>query len=1025
MIDAMVGRTVSPEFIGRTEQLFRAEAILDAAGAAPTHLLIAGEAGVGKTRFTRELERLAVARGVRVLRGGCVSIGGMGLPYAPFAAALRDRLRDIDPALRAAISDREAAALGHLVPGLATDDPAVGDGPTGVEASASRAQLFEALLAVLRQLSGEVPLLLIVEDVHWADPATRDALTFLVPNLAADRVHLALTFRSDELDRRDPIQPWLAELGRNSSFERIDLERFSRDETADLVATIVGESPGPAELDRLQERSDGNAFFVEELLLAGGGGISVAGLPPTVRATLIARIEAAPEVAHRVLRVAAVAGRRVDHELLAATAGLAEADLTVGLRAAIDRQLLVQEGDRNPGYAFRHALVQEVVYDDLLPSERRSLHRAYAEALATRTQSGAANAAVHWAELAHHWGAARDDVRAAAASIRAGESAAATFAFVAAQRHFETALELWDSVPDPSTTLGLGRIDLLVHAAGAAEVGGNYHRMADLIREAIAMVDSAADPVRSALLHESLGRALWLDGDTDASLANYGEAVRLMPDDRPTPERARVLAGMGQILMLVDRALASIASCEEAATVARAVGERRIESHALNSMGVSLAMLGRCGEGVAALEAALAIGLELRSADDVARSYVNLTDAMRLCALDRAAHEVVASGIAAIDEMGMLRSYGPIIRQGGALNAFGTGDWQLAERLAGEARRIDRPGRNFEIYGLTYTVGLAVARADPDVADRLERFTELMADRREIEGQYAGQYALAAAEHALWNGRPADAIVAVDIGLRWLEPKAFHHYTCLIHAVAARAEADVAENARAGRRPDGAVADAIARIDAHIAAIDAALVAHAPEPGGRAELECARRAAIAERARAAGSSDPTLWRAAADAWDERGRPYEAAQARWREAEAWLARGDRAAARGLLVDAWQWATAHGARPFLTEIEGLARRSRIELAAADSSQAGSAMIASQPAEAVPPDGFGLTRREREVLGLVVEGQTNRQIADRLFITENTAGVHVSNILGKLGAASRTEAAAIAHRLGLVASPGGSVG
>jgi DNA-binding CsgD family transcriptional regulator len=195
-------------------------------------------------------------------------------------------------------------------------------------------------------------------------------------------------------------------------------------------------------------------------------------------------------------------------------------------------------------------------------------------------------------------------------------------------------------------------------------------------------------------------------------------------------------------------------------------------------------------------------------------------------------------------------------------------------------------------------------------------------------------------------------------------------------------------------------------------------------PRASPELVGALRSAQAERSRAAGTPEPGAWRAAIDAWEARDRPYEAAYARWRGAEAQLAAGDRTAARDLLADAWRWASGQGAAPLLAEIETLARRARLDLSAlspADETAAASpaASNAGSPSDRAA-DEFGLTRREREVLALVAEGWTNRQVADHLFISENTAGVHVSNILGKLGASGRTEAAAIAHRLGLAAEP-----
>src|SRR6185295_4098989 len=276
----VAGRSVSPIFIGRSDQVRLAEGVLDRVADDPAHLLVSGEAGVGKTRFTRELTRLADERGFRVLRGGCVAIGGVGLPYAPIATALRDAIGDDDHEMLEALGPRALAALTTLVPGLTStisaDAAAPLDGvrrrPTDdlpVNTVGSQSGLFDALLRVLQGMAASAPVLLVVEALHWADPATRLALTYLVPNLATDRVIVCLTYRTDELDRRHPLLPWLGELGRTGRFERIDLERFGRDDTARMVAAILGEEPDQARLARLHDRTDGNAFFIEELLMAG------------------------------------------------------------------------------------------------------------------------------------------------------------------------------------------------------------------------------------------------------------------------------------------------------------------------------------------------------------------------------------------------------------------------------------------------------------------------------------------------------------------------------------------------------------------------------------------------------------------------------------------------------------------------------------------------------------------------------------------------------------------------------------
>jgi len=236
-------------------------------------------------------------------------------------------------------------------------------------------------------------------------------------------------------------------------------------------------------------------------------------------------------------------------------------------------------------------------------------------------------------------------------------------------------------------------------------------------------------------------------------------------------------------------------------------------------------------------------------------------------------------------------------------------------------------------------------------------------------------------------------------------------------AMGARADADLVERSRAARDPDIETDAVVERIDSRIAAIATFADRVGVETGARLDVLASLRAAEAERSRATGAPDPARWETAIELWEARERPYDAAYARWRLAEAHLGRGERAAARDALAAAAAWARDHGAEPLLSEIESLSRRARLHLAPGEPAT-------PDPIEPPPAgDRLGLTRRELEVLELVAAGLTNRQIADRLFISENTVGVHVGNILGKLDASSRTEAAGIAHRLGLVAEPAGS--
>ncbi len=1011
MIADMVGRLVSPVIIGRDPELEAAQHALDSALAgAPTHLLVAGEAGVGKSRFVAEIARLAGERGARVLRGECASVGDGGLPYAPIVEALRELANALAPEELAEVVGPSGPDLVRLVPSLAPSPIAV-----PVQQEWLQARLLEALLGLLHRLAARTPVVLVVEDLHWADAATRETVSFLVRNVRTDRMLLVLTFRSDELHRRHPLLPWLAEVERSGRIERIDLARLDRDEISDLVAAILGVQPDRTVADRIYRRSDGNPFFAEELLAAGIDGTASRGMSDTLRDVLLGRLAAAPEPAQAVLGPAAVAGRHVDHELLVRIVAMPEAELLDGLRAAVGSQILVTETGPTgeDGYAFRHALLQEAAYEELLPGERRRLHRACAEAIASRVLGDGAEAAAQWAQLAYHWSLARDDERSFEASMRAAEAAERSFAFEAGLQHYEHALELWSGVADADRLAGADRADVLSRAADAADLAGAQNRHVALRREAILALDAGANPVRAAVLRERLGHGLWTHGDSAAALAAYEDAMAMMPEEPPTAERARVLAGYGQILMLLDRWRESRAVCEQAIEIARRVGNREAEGHALNTQGLDLSAFGHCDEARAALEQARAIALEVGNIDDLGRAYVNLTDALFFCGDADQAAAVVAEGVRVADRFGITSSYGAFLRHNGIQINYELGRWQTATRLALESFEIAAAGAHADRYGLARWVPLMVAQGDFELAaTQLDRLGELIEDAP-VETQFSGNYHAARAELALWQGRPLDGIDEVERGLARLGEADWPWYLFRLHRLGAWATADAALAAR-DRRDAAAEQDVLRRADALRADRDRRIAERLEQQSGNQAGVTGAEAATAdaEDTRLRGTSDAGAWHEARDRWTDLQRPYVGAYAGWREAEALLEAGDRAAAAPVLRDALDSAMRLGAKPLAAALQSLARRARIEPEPIT-------LPAVSPRAADP---FGLTRREREVLALVAMGRTNRQIAEELFISENTAGVHVSNILGKLGVSGRTEAAAIAVRLGLTEGPVG---
>src|SRR5215213_7567620 len=436
----MTTRMTSARFVGRAGQLAELEAALrDAAEGRPSLALVGGESGVGKSRLADELKRLARESGARVLAGDCVELGEDELPYAPLLSALRPLVRDEDPALDQ-LAPSYRAAIDAIMPGL-------GSGHSAGDATQSR--VFEALLALLESLGADAPVVLIVEDLHWADSSTRSFIGFLARTICDERLLVLGTYRSDELHRRHPLRPLLAELASDAYARLVELPRFTPEELAEQLEGILADPPGPELVKRVYARSEGNALYAEEILAAGLDGRG--SLPPTLRDALMLRVERLSPRAQELLRWLACQPA-ADHALVAAVAGLEPDELRDALREAVASHIVVTVGDES--YGFRHALLREVVYDDLLPGERTEMHAVLARALEERIEGGEGGAHVR-AQAAHHWTAAGDQPHALAAAVRAALAEVRVNAFGEAQALFERALALWERVPEPEQTAGI------------------------------------------------------------------------------------------------------------------------------------------------------------------------------------------------------------------------------------------------------------------------------------------------------------------------------------------------------------------------------------------------------------------------------------------------------------------------------------------------------------------------------------------------------------------------------------------
>jgi DNA-binding CsgD family transcriptional regulator/tetratricopeptide (TPR) repeat protein len=986
-----------PTFVGRAEELELLEAAsVRAADGDPAVVLVGGEAGVGKTRLAAELtSRWDTDDGTRVLVGGCVPVGEGALPYAPIVEMLRALLVDLG-------ADAVRGLVGPSWPEVARLLPALGEPDRiGMSDQAAQARLFELLLGLLGRLSEQAPLVLVVEDLHWADRSTRDLLAFLVRNLRRERLLLVITYRNDE-PSQERLGPYLAELDRGGPVQRLELPRLDRGETGAQLVGILGAAPAAELVDAVFARSEGNPFFTEELLAAVRAGSSE--LPATLRDLLRGRVQGLPEPAQHVLKVVAVAGRQVPHGLLATVAGLTDRQLDGALRAAVASQLLVTTPGQD-GYDVRHALLREVIDADLLLGERTGLHAGLAQALSEQPEVAGVSPAVATAELAVHWDAAGEAARAIPARVRAGLAAERAHAFPEARDHYERALELWERVPEPDRPAGLDRVDLLDHTAQTAISTGAVGRAIELVEEAVGRVEPVDEPVRAAVLLARLGDHRRVAGNETGALAAYHEAERLLAGTPPSTERCRVLASHARTLALMWRSEEAIPRCEEAIGVARAVGARAEEAHALSTLGMCMDDLGELDRAAALQREARRIAEEVGDAEGIMRTYVNLNHVLAMAGREREALEDAREGYLRACQLGLERGVGSAVAGALAVSLLAIGRWDECAQFTAEALVPD----SAYAFGLHAWRGLLLTRRG-DFAAAREQLEGAMRLSPPASREPAWR---GLAELAIWEGRDNEAQGVLAEWQHWcveVDPEGvLPQLSFPRYGLALRLEADRAEEAAARRSPED-VAEARSRAALVAAELDRLAAALAPQvrsPHAACELLLAQ----AELSRLEGRSDPHRWQEAVAAREQLEHRFDAAYARFRLAEALLASGaPRSQVESALRPAHHTVVALSAAPLKREIELLAQRGRLRLE-------GPTDAATEPkAPPSPAASLGLTRREIEVLALVAEGRTNRQIGQALFITPKTASVHVSRILAKLGVAGRGEAAAIAHRLGL---------
>ncbi|MFS8201923.1 helix-turn-helix transcriptional regulator [Streptomyces sp. CWNU-52B] len=1005
MLGPVETRSVSPVFVGRTDELgVLNDALARAAAGEPQALLLGGEAGVGKTRLIEEFAAGACREGAVVAVGGCVEIGADGLPFAPFSTALR--------ALRRRLPDELAAAAGGQEEDLARLLPELGESARGRHDEDGMARLFELTVRLLERVAADRTVVVLLEDLHWADASTRHLLAYLFRTLRSGRLLVVATYRADDIHRRHPLRPLLAELDRLRTVRRIELGRFSRGEVGRQMAGILAAEPDPAQVDDIFARSDGNAFFVEELAVAARAGCGCGGLTDSLRDLLLVRVESLPESSQRVARIVAEGGSTVEYRLLAAVARLSEDDLIEALRAAVGANILLATPDGD-GYRFRHSLVREAVGDDLLPGERSRLNRRYAEVL--EADPSLVPAGERAARLASHWYHAHDAAKALPAVLDASVAARRRHAYSEQLRLLERAMELWDTAPksvraelrpidytevyppcgcDPATA-PLRYLDLMAEAAVAGRLCGERKRALKITKRALHLLEDEQDPLRAAwfwIQRSRLTEAQGL-GDGWQELGTAQDLVRGLP---PSEVHADVLANVAHWSMTHRPGPDALRAAERAVQYARMVGARDIELNARLTLGGLLVESGDIDAGLAEVHEVKEQATELGAAYVMGRAHVNLPSQLEGVGRSLEAVRVLHEGVELTRRFGLLDSEAWVWGNLGD-SLFSLGRWDEAAEAGYQAERV---GQSSKPRGFRSTLHarLALARGEPATAREQLALARGHFGTHDVVPQDALPLTALAIGIAAGEGRLLDARAELDQALRLGFPPGTQRYGWPLLLAAASAEAD----ARGLPAAEQGRAELVERLRETAKSLATNVpVWQAYELWVRAEL-----------LRAEGRDAPDDWSEAVAAFEPLERPYDLARVRYRTAEALLVSGGTEEERGRATELLRLARAvadHlGARPLADAVSLLAQRARLTLARVP---ARTSLAPVDPAQAL-----GLTSRERDVLRLVAVGRSNRQIAEELFISPKTASVHVSNILAKLGVSGRGEAAAVAHRMRL---------
>ena len=939
-----------------------------------TVLLVEGEAGIGKSRLLSEAAQQYVVPGDIVLHGQAVELSGGDIPYGVVADMLRGlrRLqlgvgRTLDPAVRTSLEDLLTTLTGGETPRL------------------DRGLLLDSFVTLVETLGHGRLVWWVVEDLHWSDTSSRDVLSYLIRAVGPAQLLVTMTVRTGE-PWTDDLQEFVAETIRYPQVSRLSLRPLSGTELVDQIHQLAAGPVASPVLERVRRLGEGNPFWTEELVLGGLDGTGP--VPESVRGLIGTRLLGLGDATRAVVEAVSVVDH-ADHALLPRVCDLPELEVDWACAEAVAHHVLRVDDD-GQAFRFRHTLLREAVAHALLPGRRRRLHRAWATALDEAAGDGPDSS--FRIEAAHQWAQAGDPEKALTSAY-----AAALLAHQASGRHEETrllrrVLDLWSRVPDAESLLGTTRSNVAVRAIATLFAAGQYEDCLQVIEREL---ERERDPVATIYLRlrrnvvlEELAREQ--DEAATDSLADAIETLRSADPDNPWLPPALVMCAY---YLSDDDAATAIELCERAAATAREQGELQAELAALDALSWSQANLGRFDDAIETLQNGVQLSRD--TAPDWA-SMLGGSLSWYLWSQGRypAAVEAARAAMHYIRRPQVAWERTAWLAESLAEALISLGDWDEAKRVLDDAVGVPLAGQAaVTVHCLTGL--LAVRRGDVAAARE-----HLAVARRHTPPQ----------EDALLSQRLPPRWLSAEIAASerdldtvrstlaplWESP----HPEVVSESIwrpmllLARLEADDATLGGTRRAADPASWTALDQVTERL---------HRLGPTG----EAWRCQLAAERSRANGEHDLRGWEAVVDAWTALGQKPEQGYALARAAECHARSGDRATAVELLTAAGAIAEQLGAAPLATEVAGLSRRLRLGVKSSmpHQRQDGNGRVGS------------LTPREVEVLALVAEGLDNAGVAQRLVISSKTASVHVSNILAKLGASSRTQAASMALRQGLI--------